>query len=152
LAPELMNKTVEVNDALISRIRVAQPVPGTTRVVLETKGNSNFSVSLESNPYRLVMQVRKIGTSPKSSVDLFPGGQEKNKFAIVVPPPTKEDLLLRAKVSKLRIVVDAGHGGWDLGTVGKRGLLEKDLVLEISQRLGKLLESRLGAEIIYTRQ
>jgi N-acetylmuramoyl-L-alanine amidase len=49
-------------------------------------------------------------------------------------------------------VVDAGHGGWDLGTVGRRGLLEKDLVLEIAQRLGKLLQSRLGSEVIYTRQ
>jgi N-acetylmuramoyl-L-alanine amidase len=52
----------------------------------------------------------------------------------------------------MRIVVDAGHGGWDLGTVGRRGLLEKDVVLEIAQRLGKLLESRLGMEVIYTRQ
>jgi N-acetylmuramoyl-L-alanine amidase len=52
----------------------------------------------------------------------------------------------------MRIVVDAGHGGWDLGTVGRRGLMEKDLVLEIAQRLGKLLESRLGMEVIYTRQ
>jgi N-acetylmuramoyl-L-alanine amidase len=52
----------------------------------------------------------------------------------------------------MRIVVDAGHGGWDLGTVGRRGLLEKDLVLEIAQRLGKLLESRLGMEVIYTRR
>jgi N-acetylmuramoyl-L-alanine amidase len=48
--------------------------------------------------------------------------------------------------------VDAGHGGWDLGTVGRRGLLEKDLVLEIAQRLGKLLQSRLGSEVIFTRQ
>jgi N-acetylmuramoyl-L-alanine amidase len=31
-------------------------------------------------------------------------------------------------------------------------LLEKDLVLEIAQRLGKLLESRIGADVIYTRQ
>ena len=77
---------------------------------------------------------------------------EKNKAAIVIPPPTKEDLQLRARVAKMRIVVDAGHGGWDLGTVGRRGLLEKDLVLEIAQRLGKLLESRLGSEVIYTRQ
>ena len=68
-----------------------------------------------------------------------------------MPPPTKEDLQLRARVPKLRIAVDAGHGGWDLGTVGRRGLLEKDLVLEIAQRLGKLLESRLGADIILTR-
>jgi N-acetylmuramoyl-L-alanine amidase len=86
-------------------------------------------------------------------VNLFPnsGEAEKNKLAIVVPPPTKEDMQLRARVPKMRIVVDAGHGGWDLGTVGRRGLLEKDLVLEISQRLGMLLQSRLGVEVIYTR-
>ena len=53
---------------------------------------------------------------------------------------------------KFRIVVDAGHGGWDLGTVGRKGLLEKDLVLDISQRLGEMLENRLGSEVIYTRK
>ena len=153
LAPEIEGKTVEVGDALLARVRVAQPVSGLTRVVLETKGNSNYSVSLEPNPYRLVVQVRKLGGGSKAQVNLFPGATEagREKLAIVVPPPTREDLQLRARVPKMRIVVDAGHGGWDLGTVGRRGLLEKDLVLEIAQRLGKLLESRLGAEVILTR-
>ena len=153
LAADLAGKSIDVGDALINRIRVAQPVAGMTRIVLETKGNSNFSVSLEPNPYRLLVEVRKIGATPKGTVNLFPNADaEKKLMAIVVPPPTKEDLQLRARVPKLRIVVDAGHGGWDLGTVGRRGLLEKDLVLEIAQRLGKLLESRLGMEVIYTRQ
>ncbi len=153
LAPEFAGKTIEVGDALLARVRVAQPISGLTRVVLETKGNSDFSVSLEPNPYRLVVQVRKLGANPKAQVTLFPGAAqaERDKLAIVVPPPTREDLQLRARVPKMRIVVDAGHGGWDLGTVGRRGLLEKDLVLEIAQRLGKLLESRLGAEVILTR-
>jgi N-acetylmuramoyl-L-alanine amidase/putative methionine-R-sulfoxide reductase with GAF domain len=153
VAPEIEGKTIEVGDPLLARVRVAQPVPGLTRVVLETKGNSNFSVSLEPNPYRLVVEVRKLGATSKSEVNLFPGTatSERRKMAIIVPPPTHEDLLLRARVPKMRIVVDAGHGGWDLGTVGRRGLLEKDLVLEIAQRLGKLLESRLGAEVILTR-
>ncbi|HEY6336927.1 MAG TPA: N-acetylmuramoyl-L-alanine amidase [Candidatus Sulfotelmatobacter sp.] len=153
LAPELSRKTLEVGDPLLNRIRLAQPVPGMTRIVLETKSDAKVSVSLEPNPYRLVLQVSKPGATPTTSVDLFPNsGPDKNLMAIVVPPPTKEDLQLRAHVPKLRIAVDAGHGGWDLGTVGRRGLLEKDLVLEVAQRLGKLLESRLGAEIIYTRQ
>jgi N-acetylmuramoyl-L-alanine amidase/putative methionine-R-sulfoxide reductase with GAF domain len=152
IAPELAGKTIEIGDSLLARVRVAQPSAGLTRVVLETKGNSNFSVSLEPNPYRLVVQVRKLGAETKSKVNLFPGADAgKDKLAIVVPPPTSEDLQLRARVPKMRIVVDAGHGGWDLGTVGRRGLLEKDLVLEIAQRLGKLLESRLGAEVILTR-
>jgi N-acetylmuramoyl-L-alanine amidase/putative methionine-R-sulfoxide reductase with GAF domain len=153
LAPGWAGKTLEVGDALLNRIRIAQPVTGMTRIVLETKGDAKVSVSLEPNPYRLVLQVNKVGAAPNTSVDLFPNaGPEKSWMAIVVPPPTKEDLQLRAHVPKLRIAVDAGHGGWDLGTVGRRGLLEKDLVLEVAQRLGKLLESRLGAEIIYTRQ
>ena len=57
-----------------------------------------------------------------------------------------------AASSEFRMVLDAGHGGWDLGTVGRKGLLEKDLVLDIVQRLGKLIESKLGAQVIYTRQ
>src|ERR1700733_12575209 len=152
LAPEFAGKAIEIGDALLARVRVAQPVSGLTRVVLETRGNSNYSVSLEPNPYRLIVQVRKLGTETKAQVNLFPGAEaEKQKLAIVVPPPSREDLLLRARVPKMRIVVDAGHGGWDLGTVGRQGLLEKDLVLEIAQRLGKLLESRLGADVIFTR-
>ena len=153
LAPELLGKSIEIGDSFVDRIRMAQPVAGMTRVVLETRANSTFSVSLEPNPYRLVVEVRKVGATPKGAVNLFPNssGAEKYKLAIVVPPPTKEDLQLRAHVPKMRIVVDAGHGGWDLGTVGRRGLLEKDLVLEISQRLGKLLESRLGMDVLYTR-
>ena len=152
LAADLAGKSIDVGDSFIGRIRVAQPVAGMTRIVLETKADTNFGVSLESNPYRLIVTVRKTGTNPKGAVNLFPNAEEKSKLAIVVPPPTKEDLAMRARAPKLRIVVDAGHGGWDLGTVGRRGLLEKDLVLEIAQRLGKLLESRLGANVIYTRQ
>jgi N-acetylmuramoyl-L-alanine amidase/putative methionine-R-sulfoxide reductase with GAF domain len=146
-------KIIDVGDSLLAKVRIAQPVSGLTRVVLETKGNSNYSVSLEPNPYRLVVQVRKLGANTKAQVNLFPGQAEAEKLAIVVPPPTREDLELRARMpmTKMRIVVDAGHGGWDLGTVGRRGLLEKDLVLEIAQRLGKLLESRLGADVILTR-
>jgi N-acetylmuramoyl-L-alanine amidase len=153
LSPDLTGKIIDVGDALLTRIRVAQPVPGMTRVVLETKGNPNFSVSLEPNPYRLVVEVRRLGVAPKARIDLFPGQaeSEKEQMAIVVPPPTREDLQLRSKVPRMRIVVDAGHGGSDLGTVGRRGLLEKDVVLEIAQRLAKLLKSRLGAEVILTR-
>src|SRR5579859_7871912 len=156
LVPELKAKSFD-GDALLSKIRVAQPVAGMTRVVLEAKGGATLSqpqVSLERDPYRLVIQVTKAGAHPKGAVNLFPSAPEaeKNKLAITIPPPAKEDLQLRARVPKMRIVVDAGHGGWDLGTVGRRGLLEKDLVLEIAQRLGKLLESRIGADVIYTRQ
>ena len=60
--------------------------------------------------------------------------------------------LVRALGLKIgRIVIDAGHGGHDSGTLGADGIEEKDVVLDVALRLGKLLHDRLGAEIIYTR-
>jgi N-acetylmuramoyl-L-alanine amidase len=62
-----------------------------------------------------------------------------------------ERSLVRALGLKIgRIVVDAGHGGHDTGTIGPNGLMEKDLTLDVSQRLGKLLQ-KMGAEVVYTR-
>ena len=61
--------------------------------------------------------------------------------------------LIRALGLKIgKIVIDPGHGGHDTGTIGPNGLLEKDLVLDVSRRLGKLLEARLGAEVVFTRR
>jgi N-acetylmuramoyl-L-alanine amidase len=49
------------------------------------------------------------------------------------------------------IVIDAGHGGHDPGTIGHGGLQEKDLVLDVALRLEKLVRSELGAEVVMTR-
>jgi N-acetylmuramoyl-L-alanine amidase len=49
------------------------------------------------------------------------------------------------------IVIDAGHGGHDPGTIGPGGLQEKDVVLDVALRLEKMVRSRLGAEVILTR-
>jgi N-acetylmuramoyl-L-alanine amidase len=196
LAAEFTNKVIAVNDALLRRVRVAQPVAGVTRVVLETNGASDFSVSLEPNPYRLVVEVRKVGSQPRdrAKIDLFApsnpaptdqatthplqtdqlaanqkalnpiplktipqssaavsGNQEKGPLASAKPLDQGQTSRPLAP-PKLRIALDAGHGGWDLGTVGRKGLLEKDLVLDIVERLGHLVESRLGAEVILTRK
>jgi N-acetylmuramoyl-L-alanine amidase len=63
-----------------------------------------------------------------------------------------ETSLVRALGLKIgRIVIDAGHGGHDSGTIGVDGIEEKDVVLDVALRLGKLLHERLGAEIVYTR-
>jgi N-acetylmuramoyl-L-alanine amidase len=73
---------------------------------------------------------------------------------IEAPPPTADGQtsLVRALGLKIgRIVIDAGHGGHDSGTLGAGGIQEKDVVLDVALRLGKLLHDRLGAEIVYTR-
>ncbi|HXM61079.1 MAG TPA: N-acetylmuramoyl-L-alanine amidase [Terriglobales bacterium] len=69
------------------------------------------------------------------------------------PTASGERSLTRALGLKIgKIVIDPGHGGHDTGTIGPNGLEEKDLVLDVSRRLGKLLQTRLGAEVIYTRK
>ncbi|PYQ11766.1 MAG: hypothetical protein DMF80_20810 [Acidobacteria bacterium] len=50
-----------------------------------------------------------------------------------------------------RIVVDAGHGGHDPGTIGPGGLQEKDLVLDVALRVERLIRKELGAEVVMTR-
>ena len=72
-----------------------------------------------------------------------------------VPTPTRDGqaTLTRALGLKIgRIVIDAGHGGHDTGTIGPTGLMEKDLCLDVALRLGKIIQQRLpGADVVYTR-
>jgi N-acetylmuramoyl-L-alanine amidase len=166
LSPDLDGKTMDVGDASLTRVRIAQPVAGVTRIVLDTKDGSNFSVSMESSPYRLVVELRGSqktmaanqlapARAPNQASPSFPTSPKPAPTA-VLPAKTyannnPSDQPLVAKSGKFRIVLDAGHGGWDLGTVGRQGLLEKDLVLDVTQRLGRLLQSRLGSEVMLTR-
>jgi N-acetylmuramoyl-L-alanine amidase len=162
LSAGLDGKTMDVGDTSLTRVRVAQPVAGVTRIVLDTKDGSNFSVSMESNPYRLVVELRSSG----SNLNALASNRMPAKTAVPSEPAatttpkapsagaltaTTSDEAFPARTGKFRIVLDAGHGGWDLGTVGREGLLEKDLVLDVTQRLGKLLQSRLGLDVVFTR-
>jgi N-acetylmuramoyl-L-alanine amidase len=73
-----------------------------------------------------------------------------------VPQPMRDgssSTLTRALGLKIgRIVIDAGHGGHDTGTVGPTGLMEKDLCLDVALRLGRIIQQKLpAADIVYTR-
>jgi N-acetylmuramoyl-L-alanine amidase len=158
LSPDLAGKTMDVGDSALTRVRVAQPVAGVTRVVLDTKDGSNFSVSMESNPYRLIVELKNtdqnlaIGrTAPKSAALTPIAPHASSAVAPNASRLTATSQPIPAKTGKFRIVLDAGHGGWDLGTVGRQGLLEKDLVLDVTERLGQLLRTRLGTDVVFTR-
>jgi N-acetylmuramoyl-L-alanine amidase len=164
LSPELDGKTMDVGDVSLTRVRVAQPVAGVTRIVLDTKDGSNFSVSMESSPYRLVVELRgREKTLTSNSMATNSMTQSRTSASLHATPASVKaapvaalavkasDQPVLARTGKFRIVLDAGHGGWDLGTVGRQGLLEKDLVLDVTQRLGRLLQARLGSEVMFTR-
>ncbi|MBZ5561272.1 MAG: N-acetylmuramoyl-L-alanine amidase [Acidobacteriia bacterium] len=82
----------------------------------------------------------------------------KTEVAEAKPPksaaPTEAGsrTLTRALGLKIgRIVIDPGHGGHDTGTIGPSGLREKDVVLDVGLRLRKLLEQKVGCEVVMTR-
>jgi N-acetylmuramoyl-L-alanine amidase len=50
------------------------------------------------------------------------------------------------------IVIDAGHGGRDPGSVGPAGTLEKDITLRVARKLRDRLQRHRGFEIIMTRE
>ncbi len=81
----------------------------------------------------------------------------------VLPKPAPYDATPRASANATRsltralglkinrIVIDAGHGGHDYGTIGPNGVLEKEVVLDVALRLAKLVQTRMGAEVVLTR-
>ena len=173
-APTTVARTASAppETAVVTKATTARPVPNT----VEAKSNSLVEVaSLSDQPGR-VEATRRPTSQPISAVVKGTGSDvgearpdetvssmrrtKKSKVEAAgavparaaVPTADGETSLVRALGLKIgRIVIDAGHGGHDSGTLGYGGIEEKDVVLDVALRLGKLLHERLGAEIIYTR-
>ena len=140
----------------------AKPVPNT---VVSRTGNTGSEVAEVSDQPGKVEATTRPTSGPISEktpggkalkaikVDLGTGAHGVAAPAVVAPPTADgETSLMRALGLKIgRIVIDAGHGGHDSGTLGADGIQEKDVVLDVALRLGKLLHQRMGAEIVYTR-
>ncbi len=62
----------------------------------------------------------------------------------------EKDTMVSAKSTKETIMIDAGHGGYDVGAVSNYGDYEKDIDLDIALLVGKQLKS-YGFEVVYTR-
>ncbi|MGD1059743.1 MAG: N-acetylmuramoyl-L-alanine amidase [Solirubrobacteraceae bacterium] len=89
-------------------------------------------------------------TAPDPAHTPDPGPEEIARAAR--PTSAGTNSLIRTLGLKInRVVIDPGHGGHDQGTEGTKGLLEKELVLDVALRVGKLVQQNMGAEVIYTR-
>jgi len=74
-----------------------------------------------------------------------------NLQASAVPVSLPEDIAPSAALSGLCIAIDAGHGGYDGGAVGRKSrVIEKELNLDVTLRLRELLRAQ-GAHVIMTR-
>lgn len=85
---------------------------------------------------RVVIVLRR-----KAAYTVTPG-EGGTALVVEVPDPS-----MRGHV----VAIDAGHGGRDMGATGATGLLEKDLVLDIAQRVRELLV-RAGIRVVMTRE
>ncbi len=83
------------------------------------------------------------------------GRRATSSTAAPEPPATNRagsySLARQLGLGARRIVIDAGHGGHDPGTIGRGGLQEKDLVLDVALRLERLVRQELGTEVVLTR-
>jgi N-acetylmuramoyl-L-alanine amidase len=108
----------------------------------------------------LFQKTQSIAGSPATTNNSRPVGNSDSKSPITdarhATPATdperdatKSDTLA---TKSLKVIIDPGHGGADIGTRGPNGLLEKNVCLEVALRLGQLIEDGLpGTEVIYTR-
>jgi len=64
----------------------------------------------------------------------------------------KEHAISKKMLTGKTIVVDAGHGGEDIGASGQSGTLEKKLTLTMAKNIQMELEKRTGATVILTRK
>jgi N-acetylmuramoyl-L-alanine amidase len=133
---------VEAEDADDSGVTVAKLDPP------EIKPAAKAPVTLPPLGLNLPTLARSSSRSRRQpTAAIFPDVREAS------PTASGDRSLIRALGLKIgRIVIDPGHGGHDTGTIGPNGLEEKDLVLDVGRRLGKLLQSRLGADVVYTRK
>jgi N-acetylmuramoyl-L-alanine amidase len=94
------------------------------------------------------------GASPPASLPVAPPAPAPAP-ATPQPPAANRagsySLARQLGLGARRIVIDAGHGGHDPGTIGPRGLQEKDVVLDVALRLERLVRQELGTEVVLTR-
>jgi N-acetylmuramoyl-L-alanine amidase len=96
-------------------------------------------------------------TSSRLTIELLPAGTEPPTAPPPAPPATPpaaaaDPLPLPLPATGVRtVVIDAGHGGEDVGARGAGGTLEKDVTLGIARRLRTMIESRLGLRVFVTR-
>ncbi len=128
------------------QVDATRETPAPTKVVVDNDDDDNSTPAPETHAP---------SHAPGKSSTRVTTSRKTNDLDVREARPTAsgDRSLIRALGLKIgKIVIDPGHGGHDTGTIGPEGLQEKDLVLEVGRRLGKMLETRLGAEVVYTRK
>lgn len=141
----------------MKRPDVSREIPAPTKVVVDNdeEDDSVPAPKVTSHSRKLSSHKTPNEKEASGSEEELAASEKSDEPDVHEAKPTAsgDRSLIRALGLKIgRIVIDPGHGGHDTGTIGPNGLEEKDLVLEVGRRLGRLLETRMGAEVVYTRK
>jgi N-acetylmuramoyl-L-alanine amidase len=164
-SPTDKGKANETETAHNSRSRFADDAPQVTEADLtEPPGvgataKPQMTDAAEEHETATAEPVAKAIPEPSKTSLTRPASSLLKKPELVQPVTTPvltrdgQSTLTRTLGLKIgRIVIDAGHGGHDTGTIGPTGMMEKDLCLDVALRLGKLIEQKLpGADVVFTR-
>ena len=178
LNPILHGQDARVPADYISSIRIAQKTAGTVRLAVDVDFGriESYRVYHLFDPFRIVVDiypktaaapgagappggaVKPPAETPEAASDkaAAPPVQAGGPPAASLPPaqPTAGGYSLARQLGlgARTIVIDPGHGGQDPGCIGKAGLREKDLALDIALRLKRLIEQKGGLTIVLTRE
>jgi N-acetylmuramoyl-L-alanine amidase len=156
--PSFTRIVVETSVAVTHRIESSGPREARVRIVGLGSGAHNQEIG---DGLIAEVRVERAGTDALLRV-VYEGTAGTLRVTTLADPPR---ILLdvarpadtgvregREQLAPLKtIVLDAGHGGHDSGATGPTGLMEKDLVLDVTRRVAKLVEARLGIKVLLTR-
>ena len=134
----------------------AAPTPGDPTVDVLPSRRVDGMLAAEAGPRgSRTGPILITGVGPVARPETRPEGRRRGTPQPPEPPELNRagsySLARQLGLGARRIVIDPGHGGHDPGTIGPGGLQEKDLVLDVSLRLEKLVRAELGAEVVMTR-
>jgi N-acetylmuramoyl-L-alanine amidase len=148
----IKNRITRIDDSkLIDRVaHSTKDNKSTLTVYFKSKFKIKRNFVLEK-PYRVVFDIVKSegldkSLNPSEDKNFKLGQKESN----IKNEPLKNNKPPKKNVIET-ICIDPGHGGSDLGAVGRSKLMEKDITLKVSRKLKKLIESKLGLRVITTR-
>jgi N-acetylmuramoyl-L-alanine amidase len=153
---------VPIHDGILKQVRASQYMPDTVRIVLDLASIKSYEAFPLRDPDRLVIDVTgEGGASPGEQTSSATTGTQVKEVSSpsVVPPvtaiPNNDEARLtlsRQMALKIKtIAIDAGHGGRDPGAIGRSGLKEKTITLDVAKRLAVLVKERLGYNVVMTR-
>lgn len=140
----MLSDTIRINDGLIETVEPAQGKgEAILRIHRDAFGGLTRAFAL-SNPDRIVVDLYR-ATAGTAGVSPRPQPVDPTERRGSAPRAVPVPLAIRT------IAIDAGHGGRDTGALGRNGLKEKDVVLDIALRLRRLIQERLGIRVVMTR-